>query len=62
MKTYQQNKSLECETSSINSKEHAEKENGEVADKKVNYERIVKLCFFGCVSVFLDLARSLFIA
>jgi hypothetical protein len=36
MKTYQQIKSLECEASLINSKELAEKENGEVTDKKVN--------------------------
>ena len=52
MKTHQQIKSLECETSLINLKELAEKENSEVADRKVNCKEIVKGCCIGCVSTF----------
>ena len=42
MKTHQQIKSLECEMSLINLKELAEKENSEVADRKINCKEIVK--------------------
>ena len=42
MKTHQQIKSLECETSLINLKELAKKENNEVADRKVKCNGIIK--------------------
>ena len=61
-KTYQQIKLLECEASLINSKELTEKEKAKVTDLKLKYEKIVKLCCIGCVSIFPDPTRSLFIA
>ena len=42
MKTHQQIKSFEYETALINLKELAEKENSEVADRKINCKEIVK--------------------
>jgi hypothetical protein len=52
MNTYQQIKLFEGEAYLIYSKELAERENSEVADEKVNYEEIVKICLIGCVSIF----------
>ena len=54
-------KSLECETTLISSKELAEKENSEVADKKVNCKEIVKVFVYFDVYVSPDHAGSLFI-
>ena len=52
--------SLECEASLINLKELTEKENGEVADEKINYEKS-KVLLVGCVSIFYNDRGYIFI-
>ena len=52
MKTYQQIKTLECEVSLINSKELAEKENSEVADKESKLRENCKVLFIGVYQPF----------
>ena len=48
MNAHQQIKSLECETSLINSEELAEEENSEAADRKVNCKEIVGFVDWSC--------------
>ena len=46
----------------INLKELAEKENSEVADRKVNCKEIVRGCCIGCVSTFFGPVQPIYIA
>ena len=62
MKTHQQIKSLEYETSSIDLKELAEKENSEVADKESKLRENCKVLFIWCISTFSGPVQLLFIA
>ena len=61
-KTYQQIKSLECEASLINSKELAEKENGEVADEKLNCKEKIGFVDWLCDKTYNDRHPFIFIA
>ena len=63
MKTHQQIKSLECETSLINLKELAEEENSEVADRNVNCKEILNgLLYWMCINFFRSRTTDIYIA